>query len=59
MDKAEARVDAQNMLNQLLKTQPNLLVDKGSYNQHAAKELANFCADFVDTLSDRILKSAG
>ena len=56
MDKIEARVDAQNMLTLLIQNQPNLLVDKGSCNQHNAKELANFCADFIETYTERLMK---
>lgn len=55
MEKIDALVDAQHMLDLLLKTQPNLLVDKGGANQHNAEELANFCADFVETLAERLM----
>jgi len=57
MDKNEARADAQQLLFLLIQNQPNLLIDKGSVNQHNGAQMANFCADFVDTYAERLMKS--
>jgi hypothetical protein len=54
MNKSDARDTARNLLEILIKNQPNLLVDKGSVQNAYGKEIANFCHDFIEQFAERL-----
>ena len=49
MIKSDARVDAENLLNKILDTQPNLLVSEHGHSRTDGTLIAKFCSEFIET----------